>query len=81
MRNSKFFALVLCLCSAAIALAQVGTGSLNGTVSDPAGAAVPGATVRAVHDDTGVVTTAVTANRMDTDDRRSAAGVRPARRA
>jgi hypothetical protein len=60
MRNSNFFALVLCLCFVAIALAQVGTGSLNGTVSDPAGAAVPGATVRVVHDDTGVATTAVT---------------------
>ena len=60
MRNSFAQALVVCVSAFTIAFAQVGTGSLNGTVSDPAGAVVAGATVRVTHDETGVATTAIT---------------------
>src|SRR4051812_508777 len=59
MRHSFAQALILCLSAVTIAFAQVGTGSLNGTVSDPAGAVVAGANVKVIHDETGIVTTAV----------------------
>ncbi len=60
MRNSFVQALIVCLSALTIVLAQVGAGSLNGTVTDPAGAVVAGATVRVTQDETGVATTAIT---------------------
>src|SRR5436309_6214090 len=42
------------LVMASVLYAQGPVGTLNGTVTDPAGAVVPGATVIATHNDTGV---------------------------
>ncbi len=47
---------------ASLALAQVGNGTITGTVTDPAGAVVPGATVEAKNAETGVVFPAVSTN-------------------
>src|SRR5690349_12430416 len=41
---------------------QGGSGTITGTVSDPAGAVIPGATVEATNSATGVVYTAVSTN-------------------
>lgn len=43
---------------AASSMAQVNTGRISGFVYDPAGASVPGVTLRATNEQTGVVTTA-----------------------
>ncbi len=63
MQNPKRWLLlgswVVCV-AASPALSQVITGTLYGTVVDPAGAAVPGASVRAAEESTGVVATATT---------------------
>ena len=53
---------VLLVLVASLALGQVGNGTITGTVSDPAGAVVPGATVEAVNSATGVVFPAVSTN-------------------
>src|SRR5580698_5916227 len=57
---STFRKLAFSLLFAASAWAQITTGSLSGTVSDPAGAVVPGATVEVRNQQTGVVVNLVT---------------------
>src|SRR5437879_2551577 len=54
MRSARFFrsAVVLLALAATAVHGQVITGSINGAVLDPAGAAVPGAKVRAVNTST-----------------------------
>src|SRR6266566_2865360 len=52
--------LVLLLCGASSAFAQEVTASITGTVTDPSGAAVPGATVTAKSVERGLLYTAVT---------------------
>ena len=50
--------LAVVLCTPALALAQIGgSGSIQGTIFDPSGAVVPGATVVATNAATGVATT------------------------
>ena len=39
-----------------IALAQVGAGAVSGTIRDSLGGSIPGATVKIVNEDSGVVT-------------------------
>jgi len=51
---------VLLLCTGAVALAQAGRGSISGTVTDPAGAVVPGAQVTLVNNATGAAQHTVT---------------------
>jgi hypothetical protein len=53
-------ALLLTLLAPAHALAQTGTSRIAGTVSDEAGAVVPGASVTARHEATGVTQTQTT---------------------
>ena len=51
----KFFAVVLFLFSATLpATAQTYRGAINGTVTDPSGAVVPGAAVKATNKATGI---------------------------
>src|ERR687887_228669 len=47
-------AAVLAVLVPALASAQTGTGRISGIVKDATGAVVPGATVSAVHEETGV---------------------------
>ncbi len=54
MRLIAFFAFL-----ASLALGQVGNGTITGTVTDPAGAVVPGAAVQAKNTSTGVIFSAV----------------------
>jgi hypothetical protein len=58
----RFLALLLVigLCTAPIALAQSGSGSLSGRVNDASGATLPGVTVTATNDATGFNRTVVT---------------------
>ena len=42
------------------AFSQNATGAINGTVTDPSGAVIPGATVTLTHDDTSTTTTKTT---------------------
>jgi hypothetical protein len=60
MRTTQILALIL-LAVAVPALAQVGEGSLTGRITDPSGAVISGATVRALNVGTNV-TTETTAN-------------------
>jgi len=54
MRLLKYLCLVLAFCALPVALwAQVDTGSVSGTVTDPNGAVIPGAAVVATHVPTG----------------------------
>ena len=46
--------LFLLLCYASAAFAQAGRGAINGLVSDPSGAIIPGASVVAMNQATGV---------------------------
>ncbi len=52
VKSTVFAILLICLFTQP-ALGQVTTGSLNGTVSDPSGASVAGATVTLVNTETG----------------------------
>lgn len=49
-----FFTLWIALCAAPKALAQSGAGSIQGTVTDPTGAVIPGASIHIVNKATGV---------------------------
>jgi hypothetical protein len=63
--NMRVWMLKLCVLLgivASIALGQVGNGTITGTVTDPAGAVVPGANVEATNSATGVVYSAVSTN-------------------
>jgi len=54
------FTLFIALSLAAVAGAQTFRGAINGAVTDPTGAVVPGATVKATEKATGVVHTTIT---------------------
>jgi hypothetical protein len=54
--------LLLLLATASLAFSQVGNGIITGTVTDPAGAVIPGASVEAVNSATSVSYAAVTTN-------------------
>jgi len=57
----RMFALAISvLLVASLVCAQTTTGALSGTVTDPAGAVVPGAKVEVINQNTGVTTTLVT---------------------
>jgi len=55
----KLLPLVMAGLTVVCALAQVTTGRIEGTVNDPQGAAVPGASIKVVNKDTGLTLTAV----------------------
>jgi hypothetical protein len=63
--------LVFLLCAANIVFAQASTSQLNGTVTDPAGAAVPRAQIDIVNGDTGAVLKTTT-NDLPTQNSKSA---------
>src|SRR5215471_11965566 len=65
MRNSRFVSVwvVFLALAAAVASAQVDTGVILGTVRDPSGAVLPGATVTLTHQQTGIATRATTDSR------------------
>jgi hypothetical protein len=58
--RSFFFASILLLCAVTAALAQAGRGSINGLVTDPTGAIIPGAKVTLLNHATGVTSHSVT---------------------
>ena len=58
----SLFTFLACLLFAVSVAAQSNTGNIQGTVTDPTGAAVVGASVSARNMDTGVVTTTVTSD-------------------
>src|SRR3979490_3315848 len=58
MRRFSLQCLFLFAC-ASLAFGQVGNGTITGTVTDPAHAVVPGATVQATNEATGVVSSTV----------------------
>ncbi len=62
MRSWSLHVVVLFLIVASLAFGQVGNGVITGTVTDPAGAVVAGASVEAKNAETGVVFPAVTTN-------------------
>ncbi len=62
MRTWFLRVVAFCLVCTSIALAQVGNGSITGTVSDPAGAVVAGANVEVKNTETGVVYPGVSTN-------------------
>jgi hypothetical protein len=55
MRTWSLRVVAFCLIAASSALAQVGNGSITGTVTDPAGAVVAGANIEVKNTETGVV--------------------------
>jgi hypothetical protein len=55
-------AVVFLFLASLMAFGQGSTGTITGTVSDPAGAVVPGATVEATNTETGVVYSALSTN-------------------
>lgn len=59
MTKSLLICAVVCLCASAL-VAQMTTGSITGTVTDPQGAVVPGANVRVVSQSTGIARQQVT---------------------
>jgi hypothetical protein len=61
--NRKLLSLLLLLLSAAFALAQTHRASLRGTVSDPAGAVIPGANVKLINRDSGETRSTTTGER------------------
>lgn len=63
MRNSAFACGVfVCLAMAASASAQTGSGQISGTVHDPTGGVIVGATVKVTHEPTGVARTMPTSS-------------------
>jgi len=63
MQTRVVAALTLCLLfTGVLAFGQVGNGSITGTVTDQAGAVIPGAAVQAKNNETGVTFSAVTTN-------------------
>ena len=60
MRSLSLRLCVFIVAAASLALGQVGNGTITGTVTDPANAVVPNATVEAKNAETGVVSTTVT---------------------
>jgi hypothetical protein len=62
MRSWLFKSVLSLVVFASVAFGQVGNGTITGTVTDPAGAVVPGAPVEAKNIATGVVFPAVTTN-------------------
>lgn len=64
MKNIRF-ALGAAILIAAAAHAQVTTATLYGTVTDPTGAAIPGATVTLIHQQTGAAATKTSADAGD----------------
>lgn len=58
--GSGLCSLAILLLFAGAAWAQITTGSISGTVTDPAGAVIPGAKVQVTNQGTGVVTSLVT---------------------
>jgi hypothetical protein len=65
MRNLFLKAFVSLCVLASAAMAQVGNGTITGTITDPAGAVVAGATVEATNTGTGVAYTGVSTNAGD----------------
>jgi len=57
MKQKSIFALLLFLLFASLAVAQTSTSRISGTVTDATGAVVPGATVTAKNEATGVAYT------------------------
>ncbi|MBK5255071.1 MAG: carboxypeptidase regulatory-like domain-containing protein, partial [Vicinamibacteria bacterium] len=74
LRNWRRVALAMALLISidGLAAAQVTTGAIAGSVADASGGVLPGATVTAVHDETGIRSTAVTG----TDGRYSILNIR-----
>lgn len=62
MRSFSLRISVLVAAAAAMAFGQVGNGTITGTVTDPAGAVVPGASVQAKNAETGIGFPAVSTN-------------------
>ncbi|HKM48743.1 MAG TPA: carboxypeptidase-like regulatory domain-containing protein, partial [Terriglobales bacterium] len=60
MKSKSFLVLILVLCLASLAMAQSDTARLIGTITDPTGAVVSGATVTVTETGTGRVVTATT---------------------
>src|SRR5919198_4538525 len=60
MHTGSICRLLIALLAAGIGMAQTSTSSINGTVADPTGAVVPGATVKVVNENTGVAYTQTT---------------------
>ena len=60
MKRLLFALLVCCLCFVVSVNSQTFRGAINGTVTDPTGAAVPNATVKAIESQTGLEHTTVT---------------------
>jgi Carboxypeptidase regulatory-like domain/TonB dependent receptor-like, beta-barrel len=54
MRSSLLRLIVFAAMSAALALGQVATGNIRGTISDPSGGVLPNCTVTVVHTNTGL---------------------------
>jgi len=59
-RLTSLFALYLLSVSAVLAQSEVGGATLNGTLQDPSGAAVPGAKITVLNKDTGLARTLLT---------------------
>ncbi len=62
-RSSLAFLIVMMLIPVGVLLGQIGTGQVNGTVTDPQGAAVPAATARLVNQATNISTQVVSNDR------------------
>src|ERR1051325_2277018 len=61
LRNrSRMFRVFLCAASLCTALAQLETATLTGVITDPAGAVVANAGVKAVNEETNIETSVVT---------------------
>jgi hypothetical protein len=65
MRDSSLKLALFLFAAASLALGQVGNGTITGTVTDPAHAVVPGATIQAQNQETGVISSTVTTGAGD----------------